>query len=63
MLFVSTGSARTDGNLKRGIPMQFFDNLSGRVVAAVSSLAFSAFFLAAAIVPASPGVVGGGVFA
>ncbi|GEM_PF-2626138 len=43
--------------------MQFFDNLSGRVVAAVSSLAFSAFFLAAAIVPASPGVVGGGVFA
>lgn len=39
--------------------MHFIDSISGRIVAAVSSLAFSAFFLAAAIVPASPNLVGG----
>jgi hypothetical protein len=43
--------------------MQFFDRLSGRVVAAVSSLAFSAFLFAAAIVPASPNFPGVGVIA
>ncbi len=43
--------------------MQFFNEMGGRVLAAVSSLAFSAFFLAAAIVPASPSLIGGGVIA
>ena len=43
--------------------MRAFDNLSGRVVAALSSLAFSAFFFAAAIVPASPSLLSAGVVA
>ncbi len=43
--------------------MRILETLSGRVAAAVSSLAFSAFFFAAAIVPASPSLIGGGVIA
>ena len=43
--------------------MHYLDEMSGRVVAAVSSLAFSAFFLAMAIVPASPNIAASGVFA
>lgn len=43
--------------------MRAFDNLSSRVLAAVSSLAFSAFFFAAAIVPASPSLINSGVIA
>lgn len=42
--------------------MHYLDEMSGRIVAAISSLAFSAFFLAMAIVPASPNVASG-VFA
>ena len=34
--------------------MQAFNEMSSRVLAAVSAFAFSAVFLAAAIVPASP---------
>lgn len=37
--------------------------LSNRFVAAVASVAFSAVFLAAAIIPASPNLVASGVFA
>lgn len=43
--------------------MRAFENVSGRVLAALSSLAFSAFFFAAAIVPASPNLIGSGVIA
>lgn len=43
--------------------MHVFENVSGRVIAALSSLAFSAFFFAAAIVPASPSLVATGVIA
>lgn len=43
--------------------MNIFNNLSSRAVAGVASLAFSAFFLAAAIVPATPTFIGGGVIA
>ena len=43
--------------------MRSFDNLSGRVIAALSSLAFSAFFFAAAIVPPSPNLMASGVIA
>ena len=43
--------------------MRVFENLSGRVIAALSSLAFSAFFFAPAIVPASPTLIGSGVIA
>lgn len=43
--------------------MRAFENLSGRVVAALTSLAVSAFIFAAAIVPASPNLIGSGVIA
>ena len=43
--------------------MNLFDEMSGRIVAAVSSLAISAFLFANAIIPASPNLVAGGVFA
>lgn len=48
---------------ERKLPMRAFENVSGRVLAALSSLAFSAFFFAAAIVPASPSLIGSGVIA
>ena len=38
-------------------------SLSNRFLAAVSSIAFSAVFLAMAIAPASPSLVGSGVLA
>lgn len=43
--------------------MHIFNNISGRVVAAVSSLALSAFFLATAIIPASPNILNAGMVA
>ena len=49
--------------MKGNYPMRAFESMSGRVVAALSSLAFSAFFFAAAIVPASPSLFGAGVVA
>lgn len=38
-------------------------SLSNRFAAAISAIAFSAVFLAMAIAPASPGLVGSGVLA
>ncbi len=38
--------------------MQYLNDMTGRVFAAVSSLAISAVFLATAIVPASPSITG-----
>ncbi len=43
--------------------MSSFDDLSSRVIASVSSLVLSAFFLAVAVIPASPTVLHSGVFA
>ena len=34
--------------------MQYFEDISGKVVAAVASLAFSALLMATAIIPAQP---------
>lgn len=65
--FCKAWGIRRDGPLEmkneRKLPMRAFENVSGRVLAALSSLAFSAFFFAAAIVPASPSLIGSGVIA
>lgn len=40
--------------------MQYLENVSGKVVAAVSSIAFSAILMATAIIPAQPTVFAAG---
>jgi hypothetical protein len=44
----------------KGKTMQYLENFSGKVVAAVSSVAFSAILLATAIIPAQPSVFAAG---